>query len=516
MRKLWQKITQFLKNNWPIITIIAVSIILRFWKLGSIPPGLHPDEAANGQDVIRMIENHQFQAIYDTNGPREALFLYVQGVFVWLGHILKIAALNFTPLSLRIAPAIIGVLTVWGIYLLGKELFNKNVGLFASAAMAVSAWHIQFSRNGFRAIMAPLALVFLFYFFTKAYRNKKLKDFILTGVFLAMGFYTYLSFRMVPLILGALLIYITITQRKFIKDNLKNILYMVLVFLLLMLPMFVHFYHVPADILGRASTSIMNPEINGGSPFGALVKNIVKTMMMFNFSGDANWRHNVATLPMLDIFTGVLFWIGLGVTLWRFKKIEYFLLIMWFGAMSLPEVLTAEGIPHALRMVGTMPVVFLWIALGLDLVFSKIKSKYIPIVGIFMILVISGAIGFSRYFIIFPNSGDAGEAYAEDMVGIANDVNAADPSRQNILIVGEYGTKTVNFITHSTNHAWTRYEARDLSGLKIDKNSRVFIQRDWIDEAKVNLQNLGYVGRFDSVKSNIDQRTIYYIFEPSI
>jgi hypothetical protein len=511
MQKMLTKIKGFLVDNWPILVILLVAIFLRFFKLGSVPPGLHPDEAANGLDIISMIEKGNLKVIYDTNGPREALFFYMQGIFVWLGQLTHIKALFYTPLSLRIAPAIIGVLTVWGTYLFGKELKSKNVGLFAAAAMAASTWHVQFSRNGFRAIMAPFALVFMFYYFLKAYRNKKVSDFVMTGVFFAVGFYTYLSFRMSPLIFIALIIYILVANRKFFVENLKPILLMSGIFLLLMIPMFIHFYHVPADILGRSSTSIFNPELNGGSAVKTLGTNIYKTMTMFNFHGDTNFRHNVAGLPMLDIVSGILFWIGLIICLFGILKIENFLLVMWFGAMSLPEVLTAEGIPHALRMVGTMPVVFIWIGMGAAFLFERFKSQKVIYISLFALLAFSGATTINRYFIKMPSMPEAGEAYAEDMVGIANDLNAYGQGRQNVLIVGEYGTKTIQFITNSTKPTWERYELYTLKDLKLRPGAAIYIQKDWINEATVRLRSVGYGGTFVPVPSKIDGRPIYYI-----
>lgn len=509
-----KKIIEWIKRNYLLTGTLVVATFLRLYKLGSLPPGLHPDEAANGLDIISMIEKGKFAVVYGTNGPREALFFYLQAIFVYLGKITQWTFLNFTPLSLRIAPAILGIFTVLGIYLLGKELFNRNVGLFASIAMAVSSWHIQFSRNGFRAIMVPFALVFMFYFFIRAYRNQRLMDFVMTGAFLAIGFYTYLSFRLVPLILIALFIYIFVTDRKFITQNLRKIYFMTGAFLILMIPMFIHFVYVPADILGRASTSIFNSELNGGNPIKTLFSNILKTMMMFNFKGDANWRHNIAGLPMLDIFTGILFWIGLGLSFIRIRKIEYFLLIIWFGAMSIPEVLTAEGIPHALRMVGTMPVVFLWIGLGLAYIFEKFRLKYAATIGVMVIVVFSGSICYYRYFIQFPRSGDAGEAYAEDMVGIANDINKSPINRRNILIVGEYGTKTIDFITNSTGRKYERYEIRDVPSIKRDKGSyKIFIQKDWYQEIGPILPYLNINKPVKEVTSDIDGRIIYYEYE---
>lgn len=502
------------KRNWQITLLLVVATFLRFYKLATLPPGLHPDEAANGLDVISMIEKGKFAAIYDTNGPREALFLYLQGIFVWIGHTFHIASLDYTPLSLRIAPAIIGVITVWALYLLGKELYSKNVGLFAAVALTVSAWHIQFSRNGFRAIMAPLALTLLFYFFIKAYREGKLKYYVATGVTFALGFYTYLSFRMAPLVLIALLIFILVKDKKFLSKNWKNISWMAVAFFVVMIPMFIHFYHVPGDMLGRSSTSIMNKELNGGDPVKTFFVGIGKTALMFNVHGDENYRHNLGGTPMLDPIIGILFWIGVVITLTRLNKIEYFLLLMWVGALSLPEILTAEGIPHALRIVGIMPVVFLCVGIAVAWIIEKLKADKFTTTIFLTLLVVSGAFGYYKYFVDFPTRGDAGEAYAEDMVEIANDINAGGSSRKNILIVGEYGTKTVAFITNSTKYNWSQFEVRNANAVTIPAtNTKLFVSKNWIDEARRNLEANGFTGNLNAVLSKIDGRVIYYEYQ---
>lgn len=505
---------KWLSKNWLLTLILAIATFLRFFKLDSLPPGLHPDEAANGLDIISLIENGNFAAIYDTNGPREALFFYCQAIFVWIGNFFHIAALDYTPLALRIAPAIIGIVTVWAIYLLGKELFNRNVGLFAAAALAVSSWHVQFSRNGFRAIMAPLALIFLFYFFTKAYREGKLKYYIATGIAFALGFYTYLSFRMAPLVLIALLIFILVKDKKFLVVNKQKLTYMFVAFFIVMIPMLIHFCYVPEDIMGRASTSITNSELNNGSAIGTLVSNIKDTALMFTFAGDENYRHNLGGTPMLDPFVGLLFWIGVVIVLFNLKKIEYFLMLMWFGALSLPEILTAEGIPHALRIVGVIPVVFLCVGIAADAIIRKVKADKFAVAAVIGLCVISGALTYNKYFVLFPAKGETGEAYAEDMVAIANDINSATDTRENILIVGEYGTKTVEFITHSTGHTWERFEARDAENVEINSSEyKIFVAKDWLDETKENLALIGLNYDFTAVTSPIDGRIIYYVYE---
>ena len=46
-------------KNWHrlvIIGCIALAIMLRFWKLGTIPEGFHPDEAAYGYNAYSILK----------------------------------------------------------------------------------------------------------------------------------------------------------------------------------------------------------------------------------------------------------------------------------------------------------------------------------------------------------------------------------------------------------------------------------------------------------------------------
>lgn len=511
-----EKIKSFLKKNWVLILIIAIAAILRLYRLDVLPPGLYPDEAANGQDVIRMLEEGDHQVIYGTNGPRESLFIYLQGFFVWLGKTFDIAALKFTALSLRLAPAILGTLTVWAVYLFGKELSqNKEVGLLAAAAIAVSSWHIQFSRNGFRAIMLPLILCFVFYFFIKAYREGKLRDYLWFGVFLGLGFYTYLSIRMLPLVFMAFILWTWLFDKKFIKENFQKILWALGAFGVVMIPMLIHFVHVPADIFGRASTSIFNPELNNGSAVKTLLLNIKEELLMFNFAGDENFRHNLGGSPMLELATGLFMWVGAAISVIKIKKIEHFLLLALFGAMSVPMVITAEGIPHALRLVGTLPVIFVWIGLGMNFILEKVKNPKFRYAIAASIILVASFFGAKKYFVDFPSHAEAREAYTEDMVYMAESLNNSRPVGMNYLITGEFGLKTVYFLTHEKNPPITQMETYEIKNefRPISSNYRMLVTPNWLNDTNSTLFDLGYRFDFEPVKSKVDGRILYYVYE---
>src|SRR3989344_6172539 len=101
-----------------LIVIFVISAFFRLWLLSSIPPGLYPDVAINGNDVLASLKSGDFKVFYPDNNGREGLFMWlialsflIFGVSVW---------------SIKITAATLGILTVLGTYLLTKELFSKN------------------------------------------------------------------------------------------------------------------------------------------------------------------------------------------------------------------------------------------------------------------------------------------------------------------------------------------------------------------------------------------------------
>jgi 4-amino-4-deoxy-L-arabinose transferase-like glycosyltransferase len=75
---------------------------------------------------------------------------YSTGIYQWLQYWLsaisaKIFGLN--EFAIRFPSVIFGVLTIWAVYLVGKELFNKNIGLVAAAFTTFLNIEILWSRQ---------------------------------------------------------------------------------------------------------------------------------------------------------------------------------------------------------------------------------------------------------------------------------------------------------------------------------------------------------------------------------
>ncbi|MCI0423102.1 MAG: glycosyltransferase family 39 protein, partial [Acidobacteria bacterium] len=137
--------------------ILLTAAFFRFNQLELYPPGLYPDEAMNGNNALHSIETGEYRVFYPENNGREGMFINIQS--------LSVRVFGNTPWALRAVSALFGTLTVAGLYLLTRRLFNWQIAAIAGFLMAISFWHVVFSRIGFRAIMAPLLLVWGLYFF---------------------------------------------------------------------------------------------------------------------------------------------------------------------------------------------------------------------------------------------------------------------------------------------------------------------------------------------------------------
>ena len=287
---------------------------------------------------------------------------------------LSVAIFGHEPWVLRLPSAIFGLLTVLGLYLMTRELFDARVGLFASFFLATSFWHINFSRIGFRAIMAPFFLVWSFYFLFLAMRKSKEWLFALAGFIFGLGFHSYIAYRVAPIV--ALL-----PLWKFYRSWKKSpgeggcapcaIGLFIFMAILAASPLLIYYAQNPQDFFGRtAGISIFQSQ----EPLAKFSENFIKTLGMFNFAGDFNWRHNLAGSSQLWWPVGILFVVGLWFAIRQTFGGKTFILL-WFVVMLLPVAISNESLPHALRAIVLIPPAMIFAALGLEHIIKNWKLK---------------------------------------------------------------------------------------------------------------------------------------------
>lgn len=483
-----------------LLIILAIAAFFRLWQLDKIPGGLFPDEAANGLDILLIFQGHH-TPFFERGLGREALFFYLQAI--------SVALFGIGVWQMHLVSALIGIATVIATWFLAKKLFNARVAFLASFFMATSTWHTTLSRTGFRAILVPLMATLFFYFAYLTFKEisgRKRKLFaVLAGICLGLGFYTYISFRVMVAIVGLLAAIIFIVNRGILKKFWREIVIGLVAMALVLIPLTAYFVGHPGSFVGRAGyVSIFNADQNKGDLFGTFFEVAKKTLLMFFTEGDLNWRHNVSGFSMLNPFISPLFALGFLYFIWvifrrliKFRGfqekssenyLKYLFLIIWFLGLLGPELISAEAIPHGLRAIGAMPAVFFFPAVIIDVFWKKIASIFNKKVVFSVILgtALAGSLLYDLYlyFGISANSPDFYYAYRSDLTVVSNYLNERNLKEKTYLVLDEYSVQTPEFLTAKNNQPYILVNPEKSHQAELRRGEQIIFTQSTIFDAK--------------------------------
>ncbi len=234
-----------------LLLILIFAFVLRVWKLDSIPVAISNDE------VVRVYNAY---SVWKTDGYG------VDGRFLPISS--SADGEDFSPVSLylsapftyvfglslffaRIGYALIGVLSVFGIYLLGKQLFNTRIGLIAAFVLAVSPWHVLVSRGVWDAGVAMCLYIFAIYFFIKYVGSRKV---FLSLPLFALALYAYHG---TVIFFGLMLATLLLTYKEVLLKNKKETFLYIAMLGAILLPMVVAIF---SGDLSRESVFFWNNE----------------------------------------------------------------------------------------------------------------------------------------------------------------------------------------------------------------------------------------------------------------
>ena len=194
-----KKLLNWLTDNWTLIVILLIAVFLRLYKLGSIPPHLTSDEASLGYNAYSILKTGKDEfgellpIIFKSFGD------YKPGLYVYM-TIPFVTILGLTEFATRLPSAMTGVLAVWLIYKIVLEFITKENGgqqlnikqllpKISAFILAISPWHIHFSRGAWEANLSLTLTLAGIYFFLKAIEKPKLL--IFSSLFFSSTLLTY-------------------------------------------------------------------------------------------------------------------------------------------------------------------------------------------------------------------------------------------------------------------------------------------------------------------------------------
>lgn len=375
-------------SRWTILVLLAlgIGVFFRFYLLNAVPSQMVSDHAEKLWDVKDLLEG-QTRIYFPRNTGREFFQMYLTA------GIISLFNTGLTFLSLKLGTVLCGVLTLPFIYLIGKEIANKQAGLLAMLFAGIAYWPNLISRIALRFTLYPFFYALTLYFFLRGINTKRISSFLLSGLFLGLGLHGYSPFRIVPILLMlAVLLYVlhvaSSEKRRFAVYGLAAA--GILAFIVF-LPLLRYSLENPEMFWYRAMTRLSSMESPiQGNPLLILAQNFWNGLTMFAWDNGQVWVISVVHRPVLDFVSAALFHSGIVLILIRYLQRRHWhdlFLLLSIPVLMLPSILSiafpGEN-PSLNRTAGAIVPVFLVIGVALEGLLRSIFTRAKGLSGKFL------------------------------------------------------------------------------------------------------------------------------------
>jgi hypothetical protein len=383
IRTTWQTfITNgFRVTPWMILVMIVFLIagFYRFYLLNQVPPEMFSDHAEKLIDVADVLRGNHF-IFFPRNTGREAFQMYLTAAMA------KIFGTGISFLSLKLGTCIMGLFSLPFIYLLGKEIKNKQVGLFAMFFAGIAYWPNVISRVALRFALYPAFVAPTIFFLVRGIKRKKWNDFLYAGLALGIGLHGYSPFRIVPFaVILILLIYFLHTKS---KDNRRMaviaLLLVGLISLIVFLPLGRYASTNYSTFSYRMLTRMSDVETAlPGSALKIFFSNLWKSLIMYQWDNGQIWVHSVPGRPALGVISAAMLSLGVILLVIRYIKERHWMdlsLLLLIPLLMLPSILSLafpDENPSLNRSGGAIIPVFIIIAITVENLVVNLRS-FIP------------------------------------------------------------------------------------------------------------------------------------------
>jgi 4-amino-4-deoxy-L-arabinose transferase-like glycosyltransferase len=399
--------------------ILLVAAFLRLYRLDSIPPGLTHDEAGHGQDAIAIL--HGARPLYETIGyGREPLYDYATATAMSI-----LGRADY--LALRGVSATFGLLAIAIAYLWVRRAFGPWKAALACAWLAGSFWAVSASRQALRSGMLPALLAAAVYTWWRGAFDPDDRPhatwawFTLSGLFVGATLWTYMAARVTWTLFLVFPLFLLVTDRRRFTRRWPGMLLALALAGATAAPMFIWLQQHPGaeqrfDQLGQPLRLLATGDIR------QVWTNSLEALGMFALHADDLWMYNLPGRPWLGIVEGILFYAGVALAFWRWRRPQYALALMWLAVGMLPSMITGVS-ASATRAVAILPVLYLFPAIAVTAGLKWTRSRLIVTIMAAVLVVLAGGHTYYDYFDVWSNARDVRVAYHTTLLEIAHDLD---------------------------------------------------------------------------------------------
>ena len=372
--------------TWGILLTLALFVaLLRLQRITELPQGIQSDEGPDGVYALQVLQGEHAVFFPEAASGREWMGVYTIA--------LTTSLLGRTMLAFRLPTALASAGTVFVVFWLGRLLFGRDergrptlwrgllIGGVGAGLLAASLGQTIIGRASLRANYLPLFLSLCLALLWWGWRERNWWGVALAGVCAGLLPYTYIPARFTPFLFLFFGLSFALPLRSVTRERVRAELPLAALFVavagLVAAPILAYFALHPEHFFIR-SKEVWFVQDSQVGPLETFLKNVWEHLLVFGFHGDQNARYNFAGRPMLNPWTALFFWLGVGMAIWRWQRPAYRLLLLWLGVLIMPATLARDIYPgpNTLRMIGASSAVYLLIGIGVWEAFRLLRERW--------------------------------------------------------------------------------------------------------------------------------------------
>ncbi len=351
-----------------ILLILTLATLLRIYRLKDYPSGFFCDEASIGYNAFTILHfgadeyGEKYPLYFRAFGEyKNPLYIYCTAPFVWM--------FGLDEFSTRLPAALFGILTVFFTFLLFREMFSVRVGVLAALLLAISNWHIHFSRIAFELISLPCFFTLGLYLLYRGTVRRSSCIYFGAAV-MGLSCYTYGTARVfIPLfLLGYAILFLKYFSKRKLALSLAVVIFTAAVY-----PLARYNIKYPGRAMARFGQISIFKKPKASREYAEHFWENYKKHFSWSFlfeNGDLVKRHSVPGRGELYRADIPLYILGLLVLIFGFRR-ECFLLLWWLALFPVAASITTQ-VPSATRSIVAIPVLPGIAAVGLAFIFKHL------------------------------------------------------------------------------------------------------------------------------------------------
>jgi len=385
IEKREKKLFDWFKNkyNLALFLLIAFTVLYRlyYFILTKNQP-LWWDEA----DYMNLARRFAFGTYYTVDPARQVLFSFITSIFF------RISNTEFLP---RLLLVVLSISSVIGVYFLGKEMYDKKVGLIAGIFMSVFYMNMFFSYRLINDVPSLAFFTFSAYFFYRYFKTNSSKMLYIASILIGIGTLFKLT---TASLLFVVLFYLLVTEKlRFLKK--KEIWIAALIFVLILAPYIIWGYtEYHGFVILKAQETIVNltPGKNILSTWPGVMGSYINMLPWYLFSTTSQlyWFISLVIIFGLIALIAYRFVIGFDILLKDDKekpnelRRDFYLILLLVVHFVLASLLITHNEDR--YILNSFPALFILFGIFIFKAYDYFDKKKLKAIGVILILVLLG------------------------------------------------------------------------------------------------------------------------------